>query len=64
MHGYANTSRFKPWVNTSGGQSLAAQAFEVDAGLWISTAAINRVQVFPAGGGGFVAGSELRIYGR
>jgi hypothetical protein len=61
--GYSNTSRFKS-VSVLAGENATTQANFITVGVWKSAAAITRVTVFPTTGTGFVAGSELRIYGR
>jgi hypothetical protein len=63
VFGYGNTTRRKTAL-ILGGEGATTQAIFHSVGTWKSTAAITRVQIFPATGTGFVAGSELRIYGR
>jgi hypothetical protein len=66
--GYAATTRFKTmmwdgiaeWATTAGGQYM-----QRGGATWNSTAAINRITLYLAGAGAnYIAGSQLRIYGR
>ena len=68
IYGYASTSWKKAMVYRSFGPSNAAAAglyLRSGAGLWNSTAAVNRVQIsVNSGAANFAIGSQLRIYGR
>jgi hypothetical protein len=67
FHGYASTAwaktyqarSFYPVLIQAGGLNIR----EV-GGIWNSTAAINRFSITGNAGANFVAGSQLRIYGR
>ncbi len=62
--GYASTT----WVKGSYGVvrdlNAGGNLIDTTVGLWQSTAAINRIQVAALNGGGFLTGSQMRIYGR
>ncbi len=67
FYGYASTTWLKAcqwhsfaWGNSSTGNSV----FSRGAGLWNSTAAINRIALSNAAAGNFLTGSVMRIYGR
>ena len=61
---YALTSAFKVYSsNLASPAPTAANAYmDVIDGVWSSTAAINRITLFPAAGS-WIAGSRLTIYG-
>lgn len=63
--GYARTTFHKPimtWCAYSTDTTTATQQVILSAGLWASTAAINRWDVFPSGGN-FLAGTVATLYG-
>ena len=67
IYGYASTT----WKKTLQWNSFAPIAtssgnmiWRPGAGLWNSTAAINRIQIFGSSTANLVTGSQLRIYGR
>jgi hypothetical protein len=62
--GYANTSRKKSMTVLGGDYTTTHAIITMEAATWESTTAITRVTLFPTSGTGFVANSELRIYGR
>jgi hypothetical protein len=62
---YADTTGFKSTHGLGGLErgTTAANSFVVfNAGLWLSTAAVNRIAVVPQAGN-FVAGSRFTLYG-
>lgn len=63
---YAQTTFFKNFTSSSGGFGRASSTndvwLEAVFSEWISTAAINRVTLFP-GAGSFLAGSRATLYG-
>jgi hypothetical protein len=64
LPGYTSTARQKTMIS-NGGEGGSTQALIQTAVTWTATpAAVTRVKFFPASGTGYVAGSELRIYGR
>ena len=56
---YANTTTYKSVLSRINGTTVDLRA---SVGLWRSTAAINSITIYPAGGN-FVSGSTLTIYG-
>jgi len=57
---YSNTTTYKTLI-TNGG--IAGNRVQAGAMLWRSTAAINRIDLFPDGGDSFASGSTFTLYG-
>lgn len=57
---YANTTTYKTLI-TNGG--IASNRVQAGVMLWRSTAAINRIDLFPDGGDSFASGSTFSLYG-
>jgi hypothetical protein len=57
---YANTTTYKTEINRGGGAGLDTVA---SVGLWRSTSAINRIDIFLASSATFSIGSTFSLYG-
>lgn len=63
---YANTVTYKSWLSVGGSpnRNAAGQIFIYrGTGLWTSTAAINRITIYPTTGPNFITGSRCTLYG-
>lgn len=62
IHDYASTSKNKTVRSFAGSDENGAGSVDLVSGLWISTSAINRVDVV-TGSGTFQTGSRVSLYG-
>jgi hypothetical protein len=65
LAGYASAAARRRTALILSGESGTTQGVMHAISTWqVTPTAINRVKLFPASGTGYIAGSELRIYGR
>jgi hypothetical protein len=62
--GYTNTAFQRTFTAVTAGERDVSFTSEIVTGLWLSTAAVNRIGFFGSSTANLLAGTVLRIYGR
>lgn len=60
---YANTNKNKTFRSLTGYDANGSGYINFLSGLWMSTAAINRIDIYNAGGANLAANSSFALYG-
>lgn len=62
---YTNTAKHKGLLALCGARTVAGSSFPIQwtADMWLSTATVTRLTLFPSGGVNFITGSRATLYG-
>lgn len=57
--GYSNTSMYKTFLSLAGNKTLT----QISTNTWLSTSAINTIEIYPEGGVNWSSGTTFTLYG-